>query len=105
MDRGVWNQEPLYDTCVDVKRKTMRKKTPKISSTSYLHLYQDIISPVIFYIKPCLFHQHPKITEYDLGAAKSKQELSRAEKIITVVAISIPATALSGFVLYLSLTA
>lgn len=87
------------------KGKQWGKKNPKNSSTSYLHLYQDIISLVIFYIKLCLFHQHPKITEYDPGPVKSKQELSRAEKIITVVDISIPTTALFGFVLYLSLTA
>lgn len=51
-----------------------QNKTTQTSSTSYLHLYQDIVSLVIFYIKPCLFHQHPKITKYDLGPVKLKQE-------------------------------
>lgn len=63
------------------EKKTPHKPT-QTSSTSYLHLYQDIISLDIFYIKPCLFHQHRQITAYDPGPGKLKQEQSRAERII-----------------------
>ena len=83
-------------------QKENNEKKPPNSSTCYLHLYQDIISLVIFYIKSCLFHQHPKITKCDPGPLKLKQELSRAERIMAVFALSIPALVLSGFVRHLA---
>lgn len=64
------------------KKKNEKHKQTQASSTGLLHLYQDIIPLDIFYIKPCLFHQPSKITAYDPGPGKLKQEQSRAERII-----------------------
>lgn len=68
------------------KKKNPDKQKPKPPLS-----LSRIISPLIFYIKPCLFHQHPKITIYDLGPVKLQQELSSAERIIAAFTISFPA--------------
>jgi hypothetical protein len=82
LDRGLSNQKLLYDTCVDVKRKTT--KTLLVPSISI----KTKISQVIFYIRPCLFHHHPKIRKYDLRPVKLKQELSRTERIIAILPLA-----------------
>jgi hypothetical protein len=77
LDRGLYNQKPLYDTCIDVKRKTTGKNKRKnptklLVTSSSIKTKEKKISPVIFSVRPRLSLQHPRITKYDLRPGKPK---------------------------------
>lgn len=109
LDRGLYNQKLLYDTCIDVKRKTTEKKKkqppPPHQTTSYLHLYQDKNLPGYFLHQamslPSVSKDHkiwPEARKVEAGIVQSRENNCN-------FAISIPVLTLSGFVHHLSLTA